>query len=103
MFYTRLRLLAGCHGRARRRVLLRSPAGAASLTAGLLASAASVALLSRLPVDGHYFLPRPGWARARAQARERSGAEPTELAMYGAEIERVRERLAGFVDQARLA
>jgi len=27
----------------------------ASLTAGLLASAASVALLSRLPVDGHYF------------------------------------------------
>jgi hypothetical protein len=35
--------------------------------------------------------------------RERSGAEPSELAMYGAEIERVRERLAGFVDQARLA
>jgi EmrB/QacA subfamily drug resistance transporter len=27
----------------------------ASLTAGLLASAASVALLTRLPVDGHYF------------------------------------------------
>jgi EmrB/QacA subfamily drug resistance transporter len=27
----------------------------ASLTAGLLASAASIALLSRLPVDGHYF------------------------------------------------
>jgi hypothetical protein len=35
--------------------------------------------------------------------RERSGAEPTELAMYGDEIERVRERLAGFVDQGRLA
>jgi hypothetical protein len=29
--------------------------------------------------------------------RERSGAEPAELAMYGAEIERVRERLAAFV------
>jgi hypothetical protein len=26
--------------------------------------------------------------------RERNGAEPTELAMYGAEIERVREQLA---------
>jgi hypothetical protein len=29
--------------------------------------------------------------------RERDGAEPSELAMYGAEIERVRERLAAFV------
>ena len=29
--------------------------------------------------------------------RERSGAEATELAMYGAEIERVRERLAELV------
>jgi hypothetical protein len=29
--------------------------------------------------------------------RERNGAEPAELAMYGAEIERVRERLAAFV------
>jgi hypothetical protein len=31
--------------------------------------------------------------------RERSGAEETELAMYGDEIERVRERLAGFVKE----
>ena len=31
--------------------------------------------------------------------RERSGAEPSELAMYGAEIERVRERLADVVKQ----
>ena len=29
--------------------------------------------------------------------RERNGAEATELAMYGAEIERVRERLADVV------
>lgn len=29
--------------------------------------------------------------------RERSGAEAAELAMYGAEIERVRERLAELV------
>jgi hypothetical protein len=29
--------------------------------------------------------------------REQRGAEPTELAMYGAEIERVRERLADVV------
>jgi hypothetical protein len=29
--------------------------------------------------------------------RERNGAEPTELAMYGEEIERVRERLADAV------
>ena len=29
--------------------------------------------------------------------RERNGAEPNELAMYGAEIERVRERLADSV------
>jgi hypothetical protein len=35
--------------------------------------------------------------------RERNGAEPSELAMYGTEIDRVREQLAGFVDQARLA
>jgi len=35
--------------------------------------------------------------------RERAGAEAVELELYGAEIERVRERLAGFVDQARLA
>jgi hypothetical protein len=31
--------------------------------------------------------------------RERNGAEPAELAMYGTEIERVRERLAGFVKE----
>jgi hypothetical protein len=35
--------------------------------------------------------------------RDRNGAEPSELAMYGAEIERVREQFAGFLDQARLA
>jgi hypothetical protein len=33
--------------------------------------------------------------------RERSGAEPSELAMYGAEIERVRERLADVVKHGR--
>jgi hypothetical protein len=33
--------------------------------------------------------------------RERSGAEPSELAMYGAEIERVRERLADVVKYGR--
>jgi DNA-nicking Smr family endonuclease len=32
--------------------------------------------------------------------RERNGAEATELDMYGAEIERVRERLADFVKDA---
>jgi hypothetical protein len=32
--------------------------------------------------------------------RERNGAEASELAMYGAEIERVRERLADFVKGA---
>jgi hypothetical protein len=32
--------------------------------------------------------------------RERSGAEPTELAMYGAEIDRVRKQLAAFVKAA---
>jgi hypothetical protein len=31
--------------------------------------------------------------------RERSGAEAGELAMYGVEIERVREQLAGFVKE----
>jgi hypothetical protein len=31
--------------------------------------------------------------------RERNGAEAGELAMYRAEIERVRERLAGFVQE----
>jgi hypothetical protein len=31
--------------------------------------------------------------------RERDGAEAGELAMYGAEIERMRERLAGFVKE----
>ena len=29
--------------------------------------------------------------------RERNGAEPSELAMYGAEIERVREQIADLV------
>ena len=31
--------------------------------------------------------------------REGDGADEAELAMYGAEIERVRERLAGFVKE----
>ena len=35
--------------------------------------------------------------------RERNGAEPSELAMYGAEIERVRERLADFVKRGEAA
>ena len=32
--------------------------------------------------------------------RERNGAEASELAMYGEEIDRVRERLADFVKAA---
>ena len=35
--------------------------------------------------------------------REQRGAEPAELAMYGAEIERVRERLADFVKRGEAA
>ena len=46
-------------GRRRSRTSRRSSSAAfgvrATLTAGLLASAVSVALLTRLPVDGHYF------------------------------------------------
>ena len=34
------------------------------------------------------------------KVRERSGADEDELEMYGAEIERVRERLAAFVQTA---
>ena len=35
--------------------------------------------------------------------RARNGAEASELAMYGAEIERVRERLADFVKDGNAA
>jgi hypothetical protein len=34
--------------------------------------------------------------------RERSGADTGELAMYGVEIDRVRDRLANFVKTGRL-
>jgi hypothetical protein len=35
--------------------------------------------------------------------REERGADDEELAMYGAEIDRVRDRLAAFVREARAA
>jgi hypothetical protein len=35
--------------------------------------------------------------------REERGADPDELAMYGAEIDRVREQLAAFVKEAEAA
>jgi hypothetical protein len=34
--------------------------------------------------------------------RERNGADPSELAMFSAEIERVRDRLARFVSQGNV-
>jgi hypothetical protein len=34
--------------------------------------------------------------------RERNGADPSELAMFSAEIERVRDRLASFVSQGNV-